>query len=210
MAPKWERAKTFLFNSARPKSELDSNNKSRMPWRCRGSNPGPHTCEACALPLSYIPWWKAAAGQDSCAFKSSMRFAQFGASFYFQADSSHHWGWIALKAAFGFYPSNPLRRCSNNMQLTSLLRTESSFIQQRQHKCFLSRWPNGAAFFYLLSLEGKKTNDSQTTNKKCPDCWNCENPAPVFVARGNGSFHKPSNHPEIWVLICELWLHEKS
>ena len=24
-------------------------------WRCRGSNPGPHTCKACALPLSYIP-----------------------------------------------------------------------------------------------------------------------------------------------------------
>ena len=25
-------------------------------WRCRGLNPGPHTCKACALPLSYIPW----------------------------------------------------------------------------------------------------------------------------------------------------------
>ena len=24
-------------------------------WRCRGLNSGPHTCEACALPLSYIP-----------------------------------------------------------------------------------------------------------------------------------------------------------
>ena len=24
-------------------------------WRCWGSNPGPHTCKACALPLSYIP-----------------------------------------------------------------------------------------------------------------------------------------------------------
>ena len=24
-------------------------------WRCRGSNPGPHTCKACALPLSYTP-----------------------------------------------------------------------------------------------------------------------------------------------------------
>lgn len=24
-------------------------------WRCRGLNPGPHTCEARALPLSYIP-----------------------------------------------------------------------------------------------------------------------------------------------------------
>lgn len=24
-------------------------------WRCRGSNPGPHICETCALPLSYIP-----------------------------------------------------------------------------------------------------------------------------------------------------------
>uniref|UniRef100_A0A8C2C1M4 Lysosomal membrane ascorbate-dependent ferrireductase CYB561A3 n=1 Tax=Cyprinus carpio TaxID=7962 RepID=A0A8C2C1M4_CYPCA len=25
-------------------------------WRCRGLNPGPHTCKACALPLSYIPF----------------------------------------------------------------------------------------------------------------------------------------------------------
>ena len=24
-------------------------------WRRRGSNPGPHTCKACALPLSYVP-----------------------------------------------------------------------------------------------------------------------------------------------------------
>ena len=24
-------------------------------WRCWGSNPGPHTCKVCALPLSYIP-----------------------------------------------------------------------------------------------------------------------------------------------------------
>ena len=24
-------------------------------WRCQGLNPGPHTCKACALPLSYIP-----------------------------------------------------------------------------------------------------------------------------------------------------------
>lgn len=28
---------------------------SRTCWRCRGLNPGPHTCKACALPLSYIP-----------------------------------------------------------------------------------------------------------------------------------------------------------
>lgn len=30
--------------------------KGRKPWRCRGLNPGPHTCKACALPLSYIPF----------------------------------------------------------------------------------------------------------------------------------------------------------
>ena len=28
-------------------------------WSCRGSNPGPHTCKACALPLSYNPSQKA-------------------------------------------------------------------------------------------------------------------------------------------------------
>ena len=29
--------------------------RTKLHWRCRGSNPGPHTCKACALPLSYIP-----------------------------------------------------------------------------------------------------------------------------------------------------------
>ena len=29
----------------------------KYPWRCWGLNPGPPTCEAGALPLSYIPWF---------------------------------------------------------------------------------------------------------------------------------------------------------
>ena len=29
--------------------------RAKVQWRCRGSNPGPHTCKACTLPLSYIP-----------------------------------------------------------------------------------------------------------------------------------------------------------
>ncbi len=29
--------------------------RSEKMWRCRGSNPGPFTCEANALPLSHIP-----------------------------------------------------------------------------------------------------------------------------------------------------------
>lgn len=34
-------------------------NLSKKPkWRCRGSNPGPHACQACALPLSYPSPWK--------------------------------------------------------------------------------------------------------------------------------------------------------
>ncbi len=32
-------------------------------WRCRGSNPGPFTCKANALPLSYIPHCDEAAGE---------------------------------------------------------------------------------------------------------------------------------------------------
>ena len=39
-------------------------------WRCRGSNPGPHTCKACALPLSYIPWhlwWRNSACRSICS-----------------------------------------------------------------------------------------------------------------------------------------------
>ena len=45
-----------------------NNHKGKMPspesshgwniWRCRGLNPGPFTCEANALPLSYIPAYK--------------------------------------------------------------------------------------------------------------------------------------------------------
>ena len=29
--------------------------KKSYRWRCRGSNPGPFTCKANALPLRYIP-----------------------------------------------------------------------------------------------------------------------------------------------------------
>ena len=41
-------------------SNIDSLEKhlhsaSKKVWRCRGLNSGPHTCKACALPLSYIP-----------------------------------------------------------------------------------------------------------------------------------------------------------
>ncbi len=32
-----------------------SRRKNKKSWRCRGSNPGPFTCKANALPLSYIP-----------------------------------------------------------------------------------------------------------------------------------------------------------
>ena len=30
--------------------------RPQLPWRCGGSNPGPFTCKANALPLSYIPY----------------------------------------------------------------------------------------------------------------------------------------------------------
>ena len=32
-----------------------SNGAVKTIWRCRGLNPGPFTCKANALPLSYIP-----------------------------------------------------------------------------------------------------------------------------------------------------------
>ena len=35
-------------------------------WRCWGSNRGPHTCKACALPLSYIPSWNSSTLATSC------------------------------------------------------------------------------------------------------------------------------------------------
>ena len=38
------------------KSEWKKNKWKKIPqWRCRGSNPGPFTCKANALPLRYIP-----------------------------------------------------------------------------------------------------------------------------------------------------------
>lgn len=33
-----------------------SREKQKVSWRYRGSNPRPLTCEASALPLSYIPY----------------------------------------------------------------------------------------------------------------------------------------------------------
>ena len=39
--------------------KIDSWRAKRIPqWRCRGSNPGPFTCKANALPLRYIPQMK--------------------------------------------------------------------------------------------------------------------------------------------------------
>ena len=38
-------------------------------WRCRGSNPGPHTCKACALPLSYIPIYTGTIHSQYCYSK---------------------------------------------------------------------------------------------------------------------------------------------
>ena len=50
----------FQSGGRKPKTSWTSrrakNPKSAtLHWRCRGLNSGPHTCEACALPLSYIP-----------------------------------------------------------------------------------------------------------------------------------------------------------
>ena len=50
---------------------IASDGAGKTVWRCRGSNPGPHTCEACALPLSYIPWRRSPAGQPPCPVKSA-------------------------------------------------------------------------------------------------------------------------------------------
>ena len=33
---------------------MEKNVMEKIKWRCRGSNPGPFTCKANALPLSYI------------------------------------------------------------------------------------------------------------------------------------------------------------
>ena len=49
----------FLFYLFPKNSFRINKNKSyqkrKNNWRCRGSNPGPFTCKANALPLSYIP-----------------------------------------------------------------------------------------------------------------------------------------------------------
>ena len=36
-------------------SHITTRSYTKHTWRCRGSNPGPFTCKANALPLSYIP-----------------------------------------------------------------------------------------------------------------------------------------------------------
>ena len=44
-----------LNHSATAASEYWAQNTQQKEWRCGGSNPGPFTCKANALPLSYIP-----------------------------------------------------------------------------------------------------------------------------------------------------------
>ena len=48
----------FLYNLkfTVQKTNRYVNEKKKSSWRCRGSNPGPFTCKANALPLRYIPF----------------------------------------------------------------------------------------------------------------------------------------------------------
>src|SRR4029434_4635736 len=64
-------------------------------WRCRGTIPGPHTCKACALPLSYIPELQSQWGlsrEKGLIAKSSAAFA-----FQFQTKKTCPLGHIAVR-----------------------------------------------------------------------------------------------------------------
>ena len=43
-------------NNVRTLDNFESIFPKSSAWRCRGLNPGPFTCKANALPLSYIPY----------------------------------------------------------------------------------------------------------------------------------------------------------
>ena len=45
----------FKSNALTTRPQLLDNYEATKKWRCGGSNPGPFTCKANALPLSYIP-----------------------------------------------------------------------------------------------------------------------------------------------------------
>ena len=47
----------FKFQNRSRSIRKQNFRKSKKYWRCRGSNPGPFTCKANALPLSHIPIW---------------------------------------------------------------------------------------------------------------------------------------------------------
>lgn len=54
-------------NRRKTSAILDIWRQKYVKWRCRGSNPGPHTCKACALPLSYIPCYSSSSTSSDCS-----------------------------------------------------------------------------------------------------------------------------------------------
>src|SRR4029434_1609506 len=70
--------------------ELTKDHIFKRFWRCRGTIPGPDTCEACALPLSYIPKLQSQWGlsrEKGLIAKSSAAF-----EFQFQTKRDIYWG----------------------------------------------------------------------------------------------------------------------
>ena len=65
----------FKSNALTTRPQLLAASVADKKWRCGGSNPGPFTCKANALPLSYIPAhggpWQKWGPQPCLAFASS-------------------------------------------------------------------------------------------------------------------------------------------
>ena len=73
-------------------------------WRCRGLNPGPHTCKACALPLSYIPF-----PQILCSWNEDVENRIFSSfpKHCVRSGHSEFSPWVPLPIQIGPHPGEP-------------------------------------------------------------------------------------------------------
>ena len=83
---------------------LKKKQQRKKMWRCRGLNPGPHTCKACALPLSYIPFL-----QILCSWNEDIENRIFSSfpKHCVRSGHSEFSPWVPLPIQIGPHPGEP-------------------------------------------------------------------------------------------------------
>ena len=118
-------------------------------WRCRGLNPGPHTCKACALPLSYIPW------------------ATFSTVNYNMVNTARN---LAAYTSPSSYPTVGFSGSQGFLNFSSEIKQRKISRIFRLY-CYLPRLPVIAICFFLVVLLTPKDDAVKVLHSTCQQIW---------------------------------------